>query len=168
MKKHLIYYLLFFFSSGVFIYCYSGDKSKTIKTENNIIKQQNKKPGASNHDTLIVTQNAAVFFQPDSLQLIKIQKANPPAVFKSMAHELFYQMRNSRNVLKANYPNIKIIETNNSRFILFKLQKGDKTIIDLDHFNDMSGIILFKTTDHPVLIDMMNIDTELGFYFNKK
>ena len=51
---------------------------------------------------------------------------------------------------------------------LFKSVNKENHIIDLNNINDMSGIILFKPTDKPILIDMMNIDTELGFYFNNK
>lgn len=85
-----------------------------------------------------------------------------------MVHELFYQMRNARNVIKTSYPNVVIIESSNSRFILFKSENEKKYLIDLNNFNDMCGIILFKLTDKPVFIDMMNIDSELGFYFKSK
>lgn len=131
-------------------------------------KQEHQKPGSSNQDTLTVEHNTAVFFQPDSLQLLKIKAANKPVVFNSMAHELFYQMRNARNVIKTSYPNVVIIESSNSRFILFKSKNEKKHLIDLNNFNDMCGIILFKLTDKPAFIDMMNIDSELGFYFKSK
>ncbi len=143
--------------------CNNSDKSNSTTP-----KQEQKKPGSSNQDTLTVNQNVAVFFQPDSLQLLKIRAANKPTVFNSTAHELFYQMRNARTVIKTSYPNIVIIESNNSRFILFKSNKTEKHLIDLNHYNDMSGIFLFKPTAKPALIDMMNIETELGFYFNNK
>jgi len=123
------------------------------------------KPASSYQDSLVITTLAAVFYNPDSLQLEKIKAINKKATFESMQHELFYQMRNARIVLKKYWPHIQVIETNKARYLVFvKADKSRKTV-DLDAKNDMSGIFLFNMKKDPELIDMMNIDTALEFYF---
>ena len=160
-----------FIKVSILIFIIIATQLSCINSEKNnptTPQQKHQKPGSSNQDTLTVQHNTAVFFQPDSLQLLKIKAANIPTVFNSMVHELFYQMSNARNVIKTSYPNLVIIESSNSRFILFKSKNEKKHLIDLNNFNDMCGIILFKQTGKPAFIDMMNIDSELGFYFKSK
>lgn len=88
-------------------------------------------------------------------------------VFESLQHDCFYQMRNARLVLQKYWPQIQIVETSKARYLLFIKADKSKTIIDLDSKNDICGIFLFDSKQDPELIDMMNVDTELGFYFKK-
>ncbi len=123
------------------------------------------KPGSSFPDTLVIDAASAVFFSPDSIQLEKIRMVNKKSFFESAEHDCYYQMRNAREVLKKNWPRIRIIETSKCRYLLFVKADKSKILVDLDADNDMCGIILFDRIKAPVHIDMMNIDTELGFYF---
>ncbi len=141
----------------------SNDEQKTGK-----VNQPLSKPGSSYTDTLIITSASAVFFNPDSLQLEKIRSVIGKPVFESMEHDCFYQMRNARTALKSSWPQVRIIETSKARHLVFIKADKSKLHIDLDTKNDMCGILLFNKEKDPVLIDMMNIDTELGFYFKKQ
>jgi hypothetical protein len=124
------------------------------------------KPHSSNADTLWVTKPAAIFFQPDSLQMLAIQSNMDTTVYKSQVHELFYQMRNARLVIREFYPAISIIETNRHRYISCWIDVTHLTVIDLNQLHDISGIILFDGR-HPTKVnDMMNIETELGEKFH--
>lgn len=125
------------------------------------------KPFSSFGDTLIINAPSAVFFKPDSLQLEKIRSVNKKMVFESMTHDCFYQMRNARSVLKKYWPQVRIIETSKARYLLFIKVDKSKTGIDLNFKGDICGIFLFDPEKEPELIDMMNIDTALGFYFKK-
>ena len=88
-------------------------------------------------------------------------------IFESTVHDCFYQMRNARNSLKKNWPEIKMVDVKNARWILLRLLDGTIEYIDLDTLNDPCGILLFDGHKKSRLVDMMNIDTELGFYFTK-
>ncbi len=125
------------------------------------------KPPSSFSDTLMIATPAAVFYNPDSLQLEKIKSIYNKNVFESVTHESFYQMKNARLVLKKYWPQIQVIETSKVRYLQFIKKDKSKMIIDLNTKNDISGIFLFDTKKDPELIDMMNIDTALGFYFKK-
>ena len=126
-----------------------------------------RKPPATFTDTIIIDFPAAVFYNPDSLQLEKIKAITDIMIFESMVHDCYYQMRNCRIVLKQNYPHIKIVEVKNARYLLFEKSGGEKEYIDLDTQNDPCGIFLFDGNKKARLADMMNIETELGFYFSE-
>ncbi len=125
------------------------------------------KPPGSFSDTLVINYPAAVFYNPDSTQLAKIKLISEPMIFESAEHDCFYQMRNARMVLKKNLPHVQIIETSKARYIQFIKSDKSVTITDLDTKNDMCGIIFFNRIKDPLLIDMMNIDTEWDYYFKK-
>jgi hypothetical protein len=125
------------------------------------------KPPSSFTDTLVIKLPSAVFYNPDSLQLEKIRSINKKMIFESLTHDCFYQMRNARMVLKKYWPQVRIIETSKARYLLFIRADKKNICIDLNNKNDICGVYLFEKDKDPQLIDMMNIDTELGFYFKK-
>ena len=167
MKTLFFHFYIFLFFTACAAHEHKQHGSLTAKDLEQQEKQGNvKKPGSSFNDTLIVDKKSVLFYHPDSAQLDAIQTFNTPMVFSSMTHELEYQMKNARQVLKTYWPKMTIIETNHSRYI--KFVKADKlyTVLDLNTINDISGIILFDLIKDPQRIDMMNIDSELNFYFN--
>ena len=125
------------------------------------------KPPSNFHDTMLIGFPAAVFYVPDSLQLEKIKKLTDSAIFDATMHEYFFQMRNARMSIKRDWPRLKIVEARNIRFLLFKGKDNDSTYIDLNTKNDSHGLFLFQPGKKPRYVDMMNIDTELGYYFKK-
>lgn len=147
----------------------SGQQQQKNKDSKEIVtqKQSGKKPPSSYSDTIIIHPPAAVCYNPDSLQLEKIKNITDTSVFESMLHDCFFQQRNSRKVLKEYYPYVKIIDISNIRYLVFEKLNGEKEYIDLDTKQDPCGIFLFDGRKSPQLVDMMNIDTELGFYFSK-
>ena len=126
---------------------------------------QYKKPSSSFSDTLVINKISAVFYNPDSFQLNKIKAITKKELYATDVHNCFYLMRNARMVLKKYWPHIHIIETSEYRYLLFIKADNSQTCIDLDTKEDMCGILLFDRKKEPELIDMMNIETALGFYF---
>ena len=53
---------------------------------------------------------AAVFYHPDSFQLLKIKEHADPMHYDGSMHEYFFQMRNARIVIKKTWPALIIIE----------------------------------------------------------
>lgn len=146
----------------------SAEKNNT-RSENGLQKKHAiiKKPGSSFNDTIIISANSAVFYCPDSLQMIKIKAVNEKDIFGTITHNCHYQMENARIVIKKYWPRIKIIETSTSRYLLFEKSNKSKVSIDLNDKNDICGLFLFDGKKDPALVDMPNIDTQLGFYFSK-
>ena len=155
---------------GAFIYLYSCTNTESSKKNNTEIPAtshavQYKKPSSGFSDTLVINEISAVFYNPDSLQLNKIQAITKKELYETDVHNCFYLMRNARMVLKKYWPRIHIVETSEYRYLLFVKADNSRTCIDLDTKEDMCGILLFDRKKGPELIDMMNIDTALGFYF---
>ena len=125
-----------------------------------------KKPGSGFNDTLVIKSNSAVFYVPDSLQMEKIKKVNEKEVFDLLIHNCHYQMQNARQVIKKDWPQIKIIETATHRYLLFKKANKEEKCIDLNDRNDICGLFLFDGKKDPALVDMPNIDTQLHLYFS--
>ena len=126
-----------------------------------------KKPPSGYNDTLIIDTKSAVFFNSDSLQMEKIKAIRKKDDFETEEHYCIYLMKNAQLLLKKHWPQIHIIETSMARFLLFIKQDKSKQCIDLNSKGDMCGIFLFDRKKDPAFIDMMNLDTELAFYFSK-
>jgi len=136
-------------------------EEKVKKTEQQVIV----KPGSSYQDTLIVNSISAVFFMADSVQMEKFGKVVSLMALESFKHDCFYQMRNSRTVLKASWPKVNMIEAVNKRYLLFIKEDGTKVCTDIDKL-DACGLLLFNRKKDPQNVDMTNIDTELRYYFD--
>lgn len=162
MKNNLIFLLL---SISVFFSCNDGKNNDAAEVKE---KTGFSKPSSNYQDTLVIDFTAAVFYHPDSLQLLRIQQVVDSPVYDATMHEYFYQMRNARIALNKDWPNIRIIEANNVRYLLFKKSNNEIKIVDLDTKGDPHGLFLFDREQDPEPADMMNIDTELPQYFAKK
>jgi len=160
-------FIIYFLAIGLCTSCSDAHKQTIVDVPKTNNSQPQHKPPGSFTDTIWIGTPAAVFYHPDSLQLKKIQAITDSMVFKSTLHELFYQMRNSRIVLKKYYPHIKIVEVTDARWLVFEKTDGTKEYIDLNKSNDVEGLFIFDGHKAPRLVDMMNIETELGFYFSK-
>lgn len=143
-----------------------GQKNKEAKSPS-VTLPAITKPPANFQDIIEINFPAAIFYHPDSLQLEKIKEITAPAVFDATTHEYFYQMRNARISIKRDWPEVKIVEAKNVRFLVFREKGKDPVFIDLNTRNDPYGLFLFQPGKKPYLADMMNVDTELGFYFKK-
>lgn len=146
-----------------------SDSTRPIgHAENKIeVKYPVKKPPANFSDTIKIDFPAAVFYRPDSLQLENIKSISDAKMFDGSMHEYYYLMRNARSVIKKYFPKIKIIEAKNVRYLLFIGADKRKNIIDLNAKNDTYGLFVFDRKKPPQLLDMANIESELGFYFSK-
>ena len=127
-----------------------------------------KKPQSGYNDTLIIDNRSAVFFSPDSLQLERIKVIRKKNDFETEEHYCIYLMKNALILLKKRWPQIHIIETSTARYLLFIKPDKSKQCFDLNSKGDMCGIFLFDMKKDPAFIDMMNLDTELAFYFSKE
>ncbi len=125
------------------------------------------KASSSFKDTLDIDFPAAVFFNTDKVQSEKYIQSNGKKVFESIQHDFFYQMKYSRDVLKKYYPEIKVTEVINSRYLRFRTINSEYITIDLDKY-DLCGMFISDGKKPPMVVDMTNVDTQLGFYFADK
>jgi hypothetical protein len=163
--KH--YYFIYLLVTFFYFSCTNGARQKPIINNPEKKEDIKLKPSSSFSDTVKISFPAAVFFKPDSLQLEKIKTITDSAIFESMEHDCFFQMRNARNIVDKYYLGVEIINLTKARFLLFEYKNGIKELIDLDSNNDPCGIYLFDGSRKPVITDMTNIETALSNYFEK-
>ena len=140
---------------------------EALSTETDSARSVKGKASSSFKDTLDLDFPSAVFFNTDKVQSEKYVESNGKKVFDSIQHDCFYQMKYSRDVLKKYYPEIKITEVINSRYLRFKTINSEYIIIDLDKY-DLCGMFISDGKKSPVVVDMTNVETQLGFYFSDK
>ena len=141
-----------------------NNKAETKPVSLEIDKKFKPKPGSIYSDTLVINYPAAVFYHPDSLQVLKIKAQTDSMVFDGSMHEFFYQMRNARRVIQKTWPGLKITEAKNYRYLLFVTLDKTRHCIDLDTKNDAYGLLVFNPKKPPQTVDMMNVETEISFY----
>ena len=147
------------------IACNAADNGSTEPVSEN--KPPMRKPSSSYVDTLRISGKTAVFFQPDSLQLEKIEAVTDSNIFNGTMHECTYQTKNAHRFLTEQWPGVKCIDTRRHRFLLFETQNKNVFIIDLDD-QDPCGLYVFDNKQPPRVIDMTNIETQVSEYFLTK
>ena len=149
--------------------CNNNNSNKVIavSTPQTSVVNGIKKAASTYQDTLIIQTPAAIFYHPDSLQLLKIKAQSDSIFYEGSMHEYFYQMRNARIVIHKTWPQLSIIESKNYRYLLFTKKDGSKDCIDLDKKNDPFGLFVFNTQKPPLPVDMTNIETDISFYINE-
>ena len=147
----------------------SGSPSDKIPEQNKIAKKEypKKKPAANFFDTLRINFPAAVFYSPDSLQLKKLKSISDAQIFEANMHEYDYLIKTAHIIIKRDFQKVKIIDAKNIRYIAFIGADKKKDCIDLDTENDPYGLFIFKPGKSPVLVDLANAESVLGFYFTK-
>jgi hypothetical protein len=148
--------------------CNTNNSNKANAVSASQIPQVNgiKKAASTYQDTLIVQAPAAIFYHPDSLQLLKIKAQTDSIFYNGSMHEFLYQMRNARIVIDKTWPLLSIIESKNFRYLLFVKKDGSRDCIDLDTKKDPFGLFVFNTQKPPLPVDMTNIETAISFYLN--
>lgn len=87
--------------------------------------------------------------------------------YENDVHDCFFQSKNARSVISRYWPQVKMVEARNCRYLRFVKNNGDAQLLDIDSKNEMCGLLLFKGTSDPVMADMTNIDTFLEQYFRE-
>ena len=162
MKDHFIKII-----EITFVFCVFSCTHQAKTKEPSVAIIENKdKPPSSFSDTLKINSKSAVFYYPDSMQLEKIKAITEKNIFDGSMHEYFYQVKSVHTGLKDRWPEIKIIEAKNVRWLQFV--KANLTIeyIDLDKINDAYGLFVFDPDKSPAQLELTNAESEIGFYFS--
>ncbi len=156
----------FIFAGIIFtMACSENKKSSGLKIESSQAQKiVHLKPPSNYNDTLIIQDLSAVFYEPDSIQLLEIKKLTSPQIYDGSMHEYFYKIKTSRLDLQRNWKHIKIIEAKNLRFLNFRKIDGTISTIDLNNFDDAYGMFIFDGKKDPSLVDLANLNSDLNNY----
>ena len=146
--------------------CSTPDKkgNHTKKSIPNTLDQPQKDgPRGKESDTLIIDKKAAVFFQPDSIQIEKREKEIGEENFYIGADDYLFYMHTANDFLDSlKFP---ILEIKDKKYLWFINADKSQTIIKLDTLPELWGIYLFDPSKRPKLVDMTIIDEQYKSYF---
>ena len=117
----------------------NSNQAVTVSTTQQAQVKSIKKAASTYQDTLIISIPAAIFYYPDSLQLLKIKAQTNAVFYEGSMHEYFYQMHNAEIVIRKEWPSLALIESKNYRYLLFKKKDGISQCIDLDKKTTLSA-----------------------------
>jgi len=161
--NYLLAVLLMIFSNS----CTNNVQNKEVlPSKTDSVRTIEGKPSSSFKDTINIGFPAAVFFNTDKLQSEKYIDTHGKQVFESIQHDCFYQMKYSKGILKKYYPEIKVTELINARYLRFNTANSGYITIDLNKY-DLCGMFISDGQKAPIVVDMTNVETQLGFYFSK-
>ena len=126
------------------------------------IKTQTAKTSSSNRDTLIIDREAAVFYQPDSLQIEKRMNQAGEADFRAGAGDYIYYLNESAEYLKKQ--GIRVLDAKGKKYLKFILANKQVQLIKLDTLKELWGMYLFDPKKKPYAADITIIEDEYKTY----
>lgn len=144
--------------------CNQKNERSGIKANTN--KPIKHKPQSNFLDSLEIQGPTAVFYYPDSIQLETIKSITDSQILDGTLHELQFQIKYSKKVIRTNWSELNIVDAQNVRFLVFKQDTSILNIVDLDAYDDPYGLFVFNGNKQPVLIDMTNL--EQGLHYSLK
>jgi len=118
---------------------------------------------AANTDTLVVTQNAAVFYEPDSLQMERRKKEVGEENFYIGADDYLFYLNETYEYLEKE--NLPILLTQNKKYVKFVGADSKATLIKLDTLSELWGVFFFDIKKAPQQVDMTMIEEEYKSYY---
>ncbi|HET7897700.1 MAG TPA: hypothetical protein VFL47_08520, partial [Flavisolibacter sp.] len=114
-------------------------------------------------DTLTIDRKAAVFYQPDSLQMEKRMKQVGEADFRAGADDyIFYVNRSAEYLEKHGLP---VLDAKNKKYLKFVSVDKQTQVIKLDSLEELWGMYLFEPKKKPYAADMTVIEDEYKKYY---
>src|SRR5215204_4930310 len=115
----------------------SADTTREADTTNMQIATQQ---SSLNADTLTIDGKAAVFYQPDSLQMEKRMKQVGEADFRAGADDYIYYVNTSAEYLEKQ--GLPVVDAKNKKYLKFVLGDRKTLVIKLDTLEELWGMYL--------------------------
>lgn len=116
-----------------------------------------------NADTLIVTSKAAVFYQPDSVQIERRMKEVGEEEFRMGMDDYLFYMNESWTYLKQQ--GIPVVEARSKKWIKFISANNKIQLVRLDTVPELWGVYLFDPAKSPYPADMTNMEEAYRSYY---
>lgn len=114
-------------------------------------------------DTLTIDRKAAVFYQPDSLQMDKRMKEVGEADFRAGADDYIYYINTSAEYLEKQ--GLPVLDAKNKKYLRFVLGDRKTQVIKLDTLEELWGMYLFDPKKKPCAADITMIEDEYKSYY---
>ena len=142
----------------------SSQGDKTLQADT-IKKLSSTTSSSLNTDTLIVDRQAAVFIEPDSLQIEKRKKQVGEENFYVGADDYLFYMNTAQKFVDS--VKLTTLSAKDKKFIKFIGSDKTQQIITLDKMPELWNVYFFKPTKKAKQVDMTIIDEEYKSYFQQ-
>jgi hypothetical protein len=166
--------LLLLFSLTVFS-CGANDQKQEPKSDTNILSADTTRKAdtsktqiatqtsSSSTDTLTIERKAAVFYQPDSLQIEKHMKQAGEADFRAGMDDYIYYINTSAEYLEKQ--GLPVIDAKNKKYLKFVMADNKEKLIKLDTLEELWGMYLFDPKKKPYYADIIEIEEDYKNYY---
>lgn len=113
-------------------------------------------------DTLVVDAKAAVFYQPDSLQIEARKKEAGEEDFRAGMDDYLYYMNQSWQYLEGQ--RLPVLDAKGTKFIKFVTANGIQ-LVRLDTLSELWGVYLFDPSKGAYKADMTAVEAEYKNYY---
>lgn len=127
------------------------------------VKKQMPLPTPANGDTLTIDRKAAVFYQPDSLQIERRMKEIGEADFRTGMDDYIYYVNTSAEYLEKQ--GLPVLDAKDKKWLKFILADKKVQLIKLDTLEELWGMYLFDSKRKAYRVDMTLIEDEYKNYY---
>jgi hypothetical protein len=168
-----LYYLLLVLSLTA-LSCATNDKKQEAKPGELVSPAGTKPKGyimkddittgtpAFEGDTLTIAKTAAVFYQPDSLQIQKRMKRVGETDFRIGMDDYIYSVNTSVEFLQKQ--GLPVFDAKSKKYLKFVSPGKEAQIVRLDTLQELWGMYLFDPKKKPLAVDMTVIEDEYKNY----
>jgi hypothetical protein len=114
-------------------------------------------------DTLTIAKTAAVFYQPDSLQIQKRMKRVGETDFRIGMDDYIYSVNTSVEFLQKQ--GLPVFDAKSKKYLKFVSPGKEAQIVRLDTLQELWGMYLFDPKKKPLAVDMTVIEDEYKNYY---
>lgn len=114
-------------------------------------------------DTLTIDRKAAVFYQPDSLQIEKRMKQVGEAEFRMGMDDYIYSLNTSVEYLQKQ--GLPVLDAKNRKYLKFVSAGKKLQLIKLDTLQELWGMYLFDPGKKPRYADIIDIEEDYKTYY---
>lgn len=141
-------------------------KGKTAKKENVVadtISKPAQTPVIAGSDTLIIDNNAAVYYIPDSARMEKWKKQVGEKDFETVADDWSFYMNEATGYIKTT--RLPLHDASGKKVLKFIKTGGAVTMVGLDTLSNFWGFYLFNPGKEPQFADIVTMDRSYKDYF---
>ena len=120
---------------------------------------------SSKSDTLTIDAKSAVYFQPDSLQIVERMKKVGEENFRAGMGDYIYSINISVEYLETQ--KLPVFDAFGKKYLKFVGSDKQSVIIKLDTLEDLWGIYLFDPKQKPYYADINMMEEEYAKYFGQ-
>ena len=135
----------------------------TTKQVDILKKQVAEEPSPLDTDTLTIDRKAAVFYQPDSLQIERQMKQVGEADFRAGMDDYIYYINVSAEYLEK--LGLPVFDAKNKKYLKFVMADKKAKLVRLDTLEELWGMYLFDPKKKPLYADIIDIEEDYKSYY---